>query len=385
MTLRLTLATIALCGLVAGGPAPVFAQGPAGGPGLEELINRLSSLEYDMRTGAARLIRRAPAQEAVAALTAAVRSSSDQFVRYRALVLLTGFNDRSTPALMRSVLADRNDRVREVAYRWFELHPEPALAPQLFAALETEQAEFVRPALIRALGALGSEPAVQRALTTEASRGLDFFRSAVIEMLGLRKATWAIAPVLEAARTDGPLQDDALLALGRMGDPRALEVIGAVPERPVEPAIAAQAALCLLGDDCPARITWLRETITSRVATREAVRSGVAALGALGLTSDEALAALAGLLGNEAVRADAAVGLGGVALRAPARVLAFIEAASAEERVPLVGAIADAFERFEEDFAEEQFYAATRAAYWEAPEGAPTRTLMATLIEELDF
>ncbi|MGE3404119.1 MAG: HEAT repeat domain-containing protein, partial [Vicinamibacterales bacterium] len=242
MTLRLTLATIALCGLVSGGPAPVFAQGTAGRPGLDELLSRLSSLDYDTRTGAARLIRRAPAPEAVAALTTAVRSGSDQFVRYRALVLLTGFNDRSTPALMRGLLADRNDRVREVAYRWFELHPEPALASPLFAALETEQAEFVRPALIRALGALSGEPAVQRALTAEASRGLDFFRSAVIEVLGLRKATWAIAPVLDAAQTDGPLQDDALLALGRMGDPRALEVIAAVPDRPVEPAIAAQAA-----------------------------------------------------------------------------------------------------------------------------------------------
>lgn len=374
-----------LAGVMLGGIAAASAQAPAAAARLDELIPRLSSLDYATRTGAARLIRRAPAAEAVAALTAAVRTSPDQFVRYRALVLLTGFNDRSTPALLRGLLADRNDRVREVAYRWFELHPEPALAPQLFAALQTEQAEFVRPALVRALGALGAEPAVRRALIAEAGRGLDFFRSAVIEVLGLRKADWAIAPVLEAAKADGPLQDDALLALGRIGDRQALEVIAAVPQRPIEPAVAAQAALCLMGDDCPGRIAWLRDTVTSRVATREAVRAGVAALGALAIESDPAMAALVELLGQETVRGDAAAGLGGVALRAPERVLRFINAAAPEERAPIIAALAEAFERFEEDFAEEQFYAATRAAYWAAPEGAATRTVMATLIEELDF
>jgi HEAT repeat protein len=386
VTLRFTLATIALAGLVLGGSiVPASAQAPSGGAGLDELIPRLSSLDYPIRTGAARLIRRAPAPEAVAALTAAVRTSSDEFVRYRALILLTGFSDRATPALMRSLLADRNDRVREVAYRWFELHPDPALASQLFAALQTEQAEFVRPALVRALGAMSGDPAVQRALTAEAGRGLDFFRSAVIEVLGLRKATWGLAPVLEAAKVDGPLQDDALLALGRIGDPRALEVIAAVPMRPIEAAVAAQAALCLMGDDCPSRIAWLSDTVTSRIATREAVRSGVAALGALAVTSDPAMAALAALLAHEPVRADVAIGLGGVALRVPERMLPFIDSLAPAERVPVITAIAEAFERFEEDFAEEQFYAAARAAYWAAPEGAATRTLMAALIEELDF
>jgi hypothetical protein len=29
---------------------------------------------------------------------------------------------------MRELLVDRNDRVREIAYRWFEMHPDASLA-----------------------------------------------------------------------------------------------------------------------------------------------------------------------------------------------------------------------------------------------------------------
>jgi len=43
------------------------------------------------------------------------------------------------------------------------------------------------------------------------------------------------------------------------------------------------------------------------------------------------------------------------------------------------------FERLEEDFAEEQFFAAARAAYWAAPETSATRTRVAALIEKLEF
>ena len=44
-----------------------------------------------------------------------------------------------------------------------------------------------------------------------------------------------------------------------------------------------------------------------------------------------------------------------------------------------------AFERFEEDYSEEQFFAATRAAYWKAGEGSPDRTLLASVIQKLEF
>ena len=45
----------------------------------------------------------------------------------------------------------------------------------------------------------------------------------------------------------------------------------------------------------------------------------------------------------------------------------------------------ESFERFEEDYAEEQFFAAARAAYWAAPEGSPVREIMADLIDKLEF
>src|SRR5688572_8910953 len=111
---------------VVSGFSRTSAQSPA--PDLETNIGNLASLDFATRMNAARRVRRAPADEAVASLTAAVRSHSDQFVRYRALVLLTAFNDRATAALMTEMLADRNDRIREVAYKWLEQHPAPKLA-----------------------------------------------------------------------------------------------------------------------------------------------------------------------------------------------------------------------------------------------------------------
>jgi hypothetical protein len=63
----------------------------------------------------------------------------------------TGFNDPRTKDIMREVLSSPNDRLRTVAYSFFERTPDPALVPQFLAALDKEVAEFVRPALIRAL------------------------------------------------------------------------------------------------------------------------------------------------------------------------------------------------------------------------------------------
>ena len=356
----------------------------AGEPDPKAVVARLANLDYATRTDAARLIRRTPSPAAVAALTAAVHESADQFVRYRALVLLTGFNDRTTPELMRGLIGDRNDRVREVAYRWLEQHPDAMLAPTLLAALATEQAEFVRPALVRALATLGSDPAVQRALLAEAGRGLDFFRSAVIEALGQARARWAVPVLTEALKVDGPLQDDVVLALGRIGDPQTLAAITALPTTPQETALAALAARCLLGDDCPARLAALSEAVNSRLARPDAVRAGVAALEAVAVTSDEGLSALAALLANNAIRDNVVVGVGGAALRNPERTLAWLGSVDAPRDL-MIAALREAFERFEEDYAEEQFFAAARAAYWTAPDGSPTRTLMASLIYALDF
>ena len=98
----------------------IYAQGPAD---LQSSIAALSSLDYLTRMNAARTIRRLPATDAVPALVAAVEKHRDEFVRFRAFIVLSSFGDRGTGELVRSLLRDANDRLREVAYKWLEAHP----------------------------------------------------------------------------------------------------------------------------------------------------------------------------------------------------------------------------------------------------------------------
>ena len=353
---------------------------------LTRQIDALSAFDFATRMNAARMIRRTAATEAVPALARAVRLHADQFVRYRALVLLSAFNDPGTGAIMRGLLADRNDRVREVAYRWFEGHPEPALHDTLLAALNAEQAEFVRPALVRALAAHADTPAVQRALIAEAGRGLDFFRSAVVGALGEQRAIYAVNAIIPIVSLDGPLQDDAILALGRIGDRAAVPALASLTKIPPEAAPSLQAAQCLLGDKCEERIAWLAET--ARTETRLVVsKAAVAILGVLAAAGQSpAIDALFDLERTTArLRGDVAVALSTMALRQPRETIAWLGKTPADRRARAIELVHEGFDSLEEDFAEEQFYAAARAAYWAAPEGSDQRTLTATLIEKLEF
>src|SRR5581483_4604285 len=155
---------------------------------LQAAIDKLGDLDYATRTNASRLVRRTPPAQAVPALLQAAREHADGYVRYRALVLLTGFNDPRTKDAMRESLTSPNDRLRTVAYSFFEHNPDRSLVPQFLGALGTEQGEFVRPTLVRALAAAGDDLRVRDALLREVNRGEDFFRSAVVEALGDHKA-----------------------------------------------------------------------------------------------------------------------------------------------------------------------------------------------------
>src|SRR5204863_5585785 len=127
----------------------------------------------------------------------------------------------------------------------------------------TEAGEFVRPALVRALAALGEDARVRQALLREVTRGQDFFRSAVIEALGDHKAAYAFDAITGVAKLEGPLQDDAALALGKIGDQRALETLAALQRtapRQTQPSIAA--AICLLGINCSSHEHYLVEALT---------------------------------------------------------------------------------------------------------------------------
>ena len=349
-------------------------------------IDSLSAFDYATRTTAARLLRRVPAPEVVPALTAAARGHADQYIRYRALVLLTSFNASGTPDLMRSLLTDRNDRVREVVYRWYERHPDPALRSTLLGMLETETAEFVRPALVRAIAALPPDELVQRALVAEVGRGFDFFRSAVIEALGERRAVYAVETIAAVAALDGPLQDDAALALGRIGGDRASKALATLgkPSPGAEAAFAA--AQCLLAGDCSSQINWLSDV--ANTSTRpEVIRAAASALGAVAREHQAARTALLrlGATGRGGVRDEAALALSSVALRQSDDVVAWLSVITENERALAIELLREAFDRLEEDFAEEQFFAAARATYWNADEGSPARTVTATLIDRLEF
>lgn len=357
---------------------------------LAAAIDKLGDLDYTARTNASRTVRRTAAQQAVPALINAVTEHTDGYVRYRALVLLTGFNDPRTKDSMRSSLTSPNDRLREVAYSFFEHHPDRAMVPDFLASLAVEQGEFVRPSLIRALAALGDDPRVQQALLVGIGRGEDFFRSAVIEALGDYRATYAFDPLSAVARLDGPLQDDAAVALGKLGDKRALETLAAIQRsapRSAQPSIAT--AICLLGVNCESHENYLIETLKfadRNIGFQGLLRSAAAGLGALAAAGRrQALDALfeIGLPSRDPTRAPITLALATVALRSTPVMLTTLQQHPDRDRaIELVG---EGFDMLEEDLDKETFFATVRRTYWDSPETSPTRPLMRTLIGKLDF
>jgi HEAT repeat protein len=390
---------------VLGGVRAAGAQGVAQEPAapqtvsaaqLKAAIDKLGDLDYDVRTGAARTVRRTVATQAVPALLQTVAEHADGYVRYRALVILTGFNDPRTQDAMRESRTSPNDRLRTVAYGFFEHHPDRAMIPDLLLALDQEQGEFVRPALVRALAAQGDDPRVRQALLRDVVRGEDFFRSAVIEALGDYKALYAYDALVAVAKLDGPLQDDAALALGKIGDKRALETLAMLQKtapRQTQPTIAA--AICLLGVNCGSHENYLIETLkfatsNPNLGFQELLRGAAAGLGALAVAGghDEAAEALfeIGIPSHDPTRAPVSLALGTIALRNTALMLSVLGKRAQRERVdPAVDLVGEGFDSLEEDLDKETFFAAVRHDYWNSPEGSPTRRLMQTLIGKLDF
>jgi HEAT repeat protein len=383
----LILTLLLLVGGTLAPQAPVqTSAAPAPPPDLKQNIANLSSLEFPVRMQAARLIRRAPEAQAVPALVEAARRHSDEFVRYRALVLLTAFNDRGTRDLMRELIRDRNDRVREVAYKWLERNPDPQLTTQLLTSLQTEESEFVRPALVGALAALGSDLTVQQALIKEIPRGLDFFRSAVIDALGRHRAVYAVEGIVTTSRLEGPLQDDALLALGRIGGSRAATALKEFTTGTTEATQMLWAVRCLLGESCAEHMTALVVAASSDETRPRERQSAIEALEALAQSRNEA--ALAGLIRLEKqneLRERIAVAVASVALRQPDWVVERIGALDEATRESVITMLKDGFDSLDEDYDEEQFFAAIRAGYWRAADGSAGRSLAATLIQRLEF
>src|SRR5437762_6437584 len=115
-----------LCGLGAVSAQEPPAPQAISAAQLQAAIDKLGDLDYASRTNAARTVRRTSAMQAVPALLETVAEHKDGYVRYRALVLLTGFNDPRTKDAMRAAISSPNDRLRTVAYSFFEHNPDPA-------------------------------------------------------------------------------------------------------------------------------------------------------------------------------------------------------------------------------------------------------------------
>ena len=357
---------------------------------LQAAIDRLGKFEAPARVAASREVRRAPAAQAVPALIEAAGGHTDGYVRFRALVLLAGFNDPRAREVMSAALDDPNDRLRTAAYAYFEHNKERGMSARLLKMLDKEDGEFDRPALTRALAAYGEEAAVPKALASLVMRGQDLYRSAVIDALGDYRAGYALAPIGEVAKQDGPLQEDAILALGKLGDKRALPILQGLQRtapRARQPAVAA--SICLLGINCASHQTFVVDTMRFALANigfQDLLRASARALGVLAVSGreDAAVALIeTGIPARDPGRAPIALALGTVALRNTTLLVKLLGTRDDLREAALL--LRDAFDMLEEDFEEERFFAAVRRTYWQAPEGSASRTVADALIQILEF
>jgi hypothetical protein len=167
----------------------------------------------------------------------------------------------------------------------------------------------------------------------------------------------------------------AAAALARVANPRG------------DLALTVRGAQCLLGDRCDAAIKQLVDSAGATGASAPVIRAAVTALSAIAATrNDAATAALVGLAARgTAVRDHVRLGFATVAVRNPDHVIGWIGMASDPVQTAATQLLKEGFEDLEDDFGEEQFFAAARAAYWKAGEGTSGRALAATLIQALDF
>jgi len=368
---------------------------------LKASIQQLGSFDFPIRMQAARTVRRADPAVAVPALIDTVSDTrADWYVRFRALVLLSGFNHPRTRDVMLTMLQEKNDRLRGVAYAWFEHHRDPALLRRLLAAEAREESEFVRPALTRALAAHASDPSTAKAAGSPADlqktmirlvmSGQDIFRAAVIEVLGEYRAAYALDSIMAVAKLDGPLQDDATLAIGRIGGKRGhalLADLQRTASRALQPTLAA--SICLTGSNCASHQNYLLETLnfaSRNPGYQELVRAAARGLAALAISGHQDAAATlfdVGIPSRDPERAAIALALGNLALRNSALLLQALESRS--DLKDATELLRDAFDMLDEDLEEERFFAAVRRAYWAAPPQSATRAAAETLIQRLEF
>ena len=379
----------------------LLAQPSLGQTSTEELqaaVDGLGDFDYDVRMEASRALRRADPEAALPLLLDALRSHADSYVQFRAIVLISGLELTTVRRVFEQALDSPNDRVRAAAYEYFEQTPSPEVVPKLLAAIDSETSEFVRPYLVRALAAHDDDAVVQDRLVQDIDRGQEYFRGAVIEALGDHRASYAVESLIRIISDDGPLRDDALLALGKIGDGRAVVPLAQVQRdgsARLQPVVSATA--CLLEVDCDKQFRYIVDALTygADVGADEGqalLRSASSALAAL--ASDgrrDALDALleVGLRAADTARAPIALALGTVALRNPEIVRTALTDVSRDGRPVVPEAelllLRDAFDMLDEDFAEERFYVLMRQDYWGSLEGSHSQVVAEAAIRILEF
>lgn len=381
----LAAAALAVAGSAHAAPQNALEQ-------LPHLIGQLGDFDYAVRAEASRAVRRADPAAAGPALRDAVRRHEDSYVQFRALVLLYGLDLPDARDAFAEALESPNDRVRAAAYGYFEFEPDPAIAPRLLAALDRETSEFVRPALVRALAANDDGKAVREQLVRDIDRGETFFRAVVIEALGDHRAEYAVDALLPLAAAPGVLQDDALLALGKIGDRRAAGVIAEahpLVDETLQPVMSA--ASCLLGRGCEAQVGYVEEALRYGAGAagddaRQLLRNAASSLAALAVRDNRAALDVlldVGMDADASARAPIALAVGTVALRRPDVARAALEEPGAREASLTL--LREAFDMLDEDMAEERFYAYVRREYWGSAEGSAARTVAEATLRALEF
>lgn len=339
---------------------------------------------------AAQVVRRAPGTVALPALIDAAAGHADGFVRYRALVLLSGYDDPRVPDQMEQAIGDVNDRLRAVAFAYLERYPEARLIPVMLKALESEGVEFVRPALLRALAVHGRDARVRAALLKQAGRGSEPARRALVEAFGDYKASYAQPTLAGLAQADGPLRGAALLALGKLGDPASAALLAAAkPAAPRDVLPELAAALCLVGQDCQSQRDFLITSITVPDRTpggQDLPRLAASALGALAALDDlQAGRSLldAGIAATDPTRTSIALALARIAVRKPALVVTLL--ADRPDRDRALQFLRAGFDRLDDDVAGELFFAALRQQYHAELEDSPKRLAIQAAISALEF
>lgn len=388
--MRAALLACACCAsLLLGVHSPGFAQQRVTSDGqLATAINQLGDFDFDVRTQASRLIRRMPLERVEPPLVLTILGHEDGYVRFRALVLLTGFGQAAADVI-RGVISDPNDRLRAVAYGYLEHNPDPAMVEHLLAALETETSEFVRPALIRALASHANERTVRVRLMADIDRGVEFFRGAVIEALGDRGARYAVGSLINIASESGPLQDDALLALAKIGDPRVLPLLATLQGRNAELEPVVSGVASALGVDRSEHMSFMTESLRYAVSAGDQLGLVSASAAGLGVVASKGdINAIDSLIdvaieAPVAARERIAIVLASLAMRQPSVLLSYLEMRADLEGAILV--VRDGFDILDEDLAEERFFMTARASFWANPEGSRARSVAGKLIELLEF